>query len=190
MMAHRLMINTRSTPFIGVRLRENRTPAGRRTSTPARRAALYFAYGRDQEARLAGKQRGDWLGPDDRIHTHEAVMSWARQEALRHRYTCDAVLSVPQGDLTPEEFCQALRQGSEIRDWRLMAHRDTDHHHAHVLFFRDQRLEKETFLSWQTAVRAELARLEQQQADRASQQEMNLEADQSRTRSQGVALES
>ncbi len=167
----------RSLPFIGVRMHENRTPTGRRTSTPAKRAALYFAYGRDKQAELEGKQRGEWLGPDGRIQSHDKVMAWAKQEALGHRYTFEAILSVPQGQLTLEQFRQAMQAGDEIADWRLIAHRDTKHSHAHVLFFRDKRLDKETFLSWQTDVRSELARLEQQQLkDQSSRQETELEA--------------
>lgn len=181
-------------PFIGVRMHENRTPTGRRTSTPAKHAALYFAFGRDKKAELEGKQRGEWLGPDGRIQSHDKVMAWARQEALSHRYTFEAILSVPQGELPPDAFCRAMQQGSAISDWRLMAHRDTKHRHAHVLFFRDKRLDKETFLSWQTAVRAELARLEQQQIKaRAARQEMALDADGatklSRAKSRGVSWE-
>ena len=151
-------------PFIGVQMQENRTPTGRRTSTLAQQAAHYFAFGRDKEAQVAGRQRGEWLGPDGRIHSHEAVLTWVRQEALSHRYTFQAILSVPQGQLTGAAFRQAMQKGETIGDWRLMAHDDTDHHHAHVLFFRDQRLDKKQFLSWQTAVRQELVQLEQQQA--------------------------
>ncbi len=164
------MSDRQPIPFIGVRMHQNRTPTGRRTSTPAKRAALYFAYGNernvgDKEAQLEGRQRGEWLGPNGRIQSQETVMAWAKQEALRHRYTFEAILSVPQADLTPEEFCQAMQQGSlvggEISDWRMMAHRDTDYRHAHILFFRDKRFDKKTFLSWQTDVRAELVGLEQ-----------------------------
>jgi len=174
-------------------MRENRTPAGRRTSTPAKRAALYFAFGRDKQAQVEGRQRGEWLGPDGRIQSHEQVMAWARQEALSHRYTFEAILSVPQGKLPPEAFCRAMRQGGAISDWRLMAHRDTRHRHAHVLFFRDKRLDKQTFLSWQTKVRTELTRLEQQQLDgRTAHQELELDADGSTrlslAKSQGVSL--
>ena len=67
------MSHDRPLPFIGVRLHENRTPTGRRTSAPARRAALYLAYGRNKEAQLEGRQRGQWLGPDGRIHSQEEV---------------------------------------------------------------------------------------------------------------------
>jgi hypothetical protein len=177
------MSNNPSPPFVGVRILENRTPTGRRTGTPANRAALYFAFGRDKAAELEGRQRGEWLGSDGRVQTHEAVMAWARQEALRHRYTFEALLSVPQGDLSPKAFCQAMQQGGQIADWRLIAHQDTDYRHAHVLFFRDRRIEKQAFLSWQTAVRTELAGLEQQQlADRAARQEAALERGQERSK--------
>jgi hypothetical protein len=144
-------------------MHENRTATGRRSSTPAKQAALYFAYGRDKQAQQAEKQRGEWLGSDGRVQTHEAVMAWAKQEALHHRYTFQAILSVAQGAVNPEQFCQAMQQGDDISDWRLMAHQDTSHRHAHVLFFGDKRLDKQTFLAWQTAVRQELSRLEQQQ---------------------------
>lgn len=190
------MSNNASEPFIGVQMQENRTPTGRRSSTPAKQAALYFAYGRYPQTQQAEKQRGEWLGPDGRVQTHEAVLAWAKQEALRHRYTFQAILSAPQGDVNPEQFCQAMQQGDEISDWRLMAHQDTSHRHAHVLFFRDKRLDKKTFLAWQTAVRQELSRLEQQQLalpptpalEKEVQLEMALDAAPKRVQRQEVGL--
>lgn len=158
-------------PFIGVRTHRNRTPAGRRTATPARRAARYLAFGSERQAGQTAEPRGQWLGPDGRVRSHEAVLAWAREGALRHRYTFQAVLSVQQGALEPEEFAQAMEKGGLISDWRLMVHRDTDYRHAHVLFFRDHRFQKETFLGWQEQVREELARLEEQQLSSHAAQE-------------------
>lgn len=162
-------------PFIGVRAHRNRTPAGRRTATPARRAALYLAFGSERQAEQSAEQpaepRGQWLGPDGRVRSHESVLAWAQEGALRHRYTFQAVLSVQQGALEPEEFAQAMEKGGLISDWRLMVHRDTDYRHAHVLFFRDHRFQKETFLGWQEQVREELARLEEQQLSSHAAQE-------------------
>ena len=149
----------RPVPFIHVRLQENRTPTGRRTSTPARRAALYYAYGRQREDRLAGRQRGAWLKPDGTVTDHEEVMAWIRAEAPQHRYTFQGLLSVPEGALPGPAFCQALRRGGQIDSWRLITHTDTQHRHAHVLWFGDERLKKDHFLAWQQAVRAELAAL-------------------------------
>lgn len=190
------MTDEHPIPFIGVRLHENRTPTGRRTSTPAKHAVLYFAYGRERQNQLEEKQRGEWLGPDGRVHTHAAVMAWAKEAALNHRYTFEALLCVQQGELTPEQFCQAMGQSREIGDWRLVSHQDTDYRHAHVLFFGDKRLDKTTFLAWQTAVRQELARLEQQQLaaaptpdlEKEVQPEMALTAEPKHVRRQEVGL--
>lgn len=149
-------------PFIGVRVHRNRTPAGRRISTPARRAAHYYAYGRDAALEREGRQRGQWYGPDGRRHSHEEVLAWARREALGHRYTFEALLSVQQGRLTAEAFTRAMQQGETVSDWRLLMHRDTAYRHAHVLFFRDRRLEKGEFQAWQEQVREALLQLEKQ----------------------------
>ena len=150
-----------SVPFIGVRLHENKTPTGRRTQTPAKRIALYVAYGSERtpqgkEARLTKSQRGEWLAPDGRMQTHDEVMSWLRAESFRHRYTFEAILSVRDGDLTGEAFCKAMGQGEAVSEWRLMMHNDTNNSHAHVLFFGDKRMEKKLYLAWQAEVRAEL----------------------------------
>ena len=91
-------------------------------------------------------------------------MAWVKQEALQHRYTCHAIFSLRDGALTPQQFCQAMQQGGDIQDWRLMAHSDTAHSHAHILFFRDKRLHKQRYLAWQTAVREALSKMEKQQS--------------------------
>jgi hypothetical protein len=157
------MTNAHPIPFIGVRAHRNRTPSGRRSSTPARRAARYVAYGRDLAAEAKSTQRGLWYGPDGQARSHEEVLAWARQEALGHRYTFEALLSVQRGALSAADFCEAMQQGEAIGDWRLMAHRDTDYRHAHVLFFRDRRMDKAQFLAWQRQVREALLQLQKQQ---------------------------
>jgi hypothetical protein len=160
-------------PFIGVRIHRNRTPGGRRTSTPARRAAHYYAYGRDAAVESKSRQRGTWYGPDGQRHSHEQVLAWARREALGHRYTFEALLSVQQGRLTAEAFTSAMHKGEAISDWRLLVHRDTGYRHAHVLFFRDRRLEKGEFLAWQQQVREALLQLEKQHT---TEQQLHYEA--------------
>ncbi|MCL4267270.1 MAG: hypothetical protein KJ069_29095 [Anaerolineae bacterium] len=177
-------------PFINVRAQQNRTPTGRRTSTLARRAALYYAYGRDKAAQLEGRQRGEWMGPNGRIYTHEEVMAWVKTNALACRYTFQGILSIPEGELTAAEFGRAMYKGGQIEDWRLLAHDDTRHRHAHVLWFGDKRMDRQAFLSWQTEVRAELVRLEQQQQanDQTVQQEIALDAGRSRSQDQEVGL--
>lgn len=167
------MRSSRPIPFIGVRVHRNRTPSGRRSSTPARRAARYVAYGRDLAAEATSKQRGLWHGPDGKARSHEEVLAWVRQEALGHRYTFEALLSVQRGALSAADFCEAMQQGEAVHDWRLMVHRDTGYRHAHVLFFGDRRLDKAQFLEWQQQVREALLRLEKQHA---AQQQLQQEA--------------
>jgi hypothetical protein len=134
----------------------NRSPSGRHSARPARRWATYFAFGRDREAIAEGRQRGEWHGPLGQQHTHEAVLAWAESNARTFRYTWQALLSVPEGRLDAPAFTQALQAAGEISDWRLVVHDDTGYSHAHVLFFRDKRMEKEQFTRWHDRVRAEL----------------------------------
>jgi len=157
---------TQPVPFIGVRVHGNRTAGGRRSSTAARRAARYLAFGEQQRARQAEGEgveatRGVWYGPDGERRSHKEVMGWLRKEALQHRYTFEAILSAPQGEPTAQEFSKALQHGGEVASWRLMVHEDTTYRHAHVLFFGEKRLDREAFLKWQQRVREALLQMEQ-----------------------------
>ena len=178
--------NNRSLPLIRVTHSQNRTPTGRRTATPARHAARYFAFGRDREAELAGRQRGEWMGPEGRVHDHENVLAWAALQAMAHRYTFQALLSVPEGRLAPADYARALEAAGDeqLGSWRLMAHDDTDYSHAHVLFFGDRRLPKEEYLAWRERVQEELALMESARLDGAA-----LEADMEVAAGAGMGLE-
>ena len=199
------MSHIRSTlPFIHVRTQGNRTPTGPRSSTAARRAVHYYAYGREvsqQQAQTHGRLRGQWLGSDGRVQTHAEVLAWVQQEALRHRYTFQGLLSVPEAELAATAFGRALQAAGQPAEWCLMAHHDTRHAHAHVLWFGDRRPDKAAFLAWQRAVRAELQRLlaEQAQGHAAQQvqglaqsvdeqvgQQAELEPDPADSRRQGI----
>lgn len=151
----------RPLPFVRLTYARNRTPTGRRTATPARKTARYVAFGTDRQAERDGKQRGEWYGPDGQRHTHEEVLVWAAEQATSHRYTFQALLSVPEGRLRPADFCRALREARYIDDWKLMSHDDTGHSHAHVLFFRDGRMDREGFADWHERIRQQLAALEE-----------------------------
>ncbi len=151
----------RSLPFVRLSHTLNRTPTGKRTATPAKRAARYFAFANDRKAEREAKQRGAWYGPGGTTHDHQAVLAWAAAQAKTHAYTFQALLSVPEGRLGAEDFARAMKEGQEIDDWRLLAHNDTAYSHAHVLFFRDSRLERERFAGWHRRIRRELAALEE-----------------------------
>ena len=138
----------------------------------------YIAYGRyedhlDQEA----KQRGLWLDHNGSPATHEEALHWAKEKVHRYGYehTYQLLLSTRYGGLTSADFNHVLRQGSELsdmREWRLMVHDDTDNQHAHVILLRREKLANGRYKEWQQTLQAEL---EQLQAQR--HQERQLETD-------------
>jgi hypothetical protein len=132
----------------------NRTPvARRRSATRARHTANYFAFGRQ----LEGEQRGVWYGPEATPFTHDQVMTWVKEQAMQHELTFQAVLSIPEGQLSAEDYCRAMAAGGDVVDWRLVCHDDTAHSHAHVLFFRDEQFEKSSYLEWHGRVSQSMA---------------------------------
>lgn len=153
------MAKANPLPVVRMAHARNRTPTGKRTATPARKAAVYFAFG--QKANQAtGQQRGEWLGPGGEQHKHEDVLAWAQSQARQHEHTFQALLSVPQARLTGEDYARALEAAGQTEGWRMVVHNDTDYSHAHVLFFRDQRLPRDQFERWQTQVQQALVTLE------------------------------
>lgn len=159
------MNNRQPSPVVRMQRVRNRTRTGKRTSKAARKAAIYFAFGRElpnQASDAQARQRGHWLGPGGETYSHEEALAWAQDAAKKYEYTFQALLSVPQGRLTAEEYGQALEQTGSLPDWRLVVHNDTAYSHAHVLFFRDNRIEKDRYLRWQAEVSRMLAISEQQ----------------------------
>ena len=138
----------------------------------------YIAYGRyedrlDQEA----KQRGLWLDHNGSPAAHEETLHWAKEKVHRYGYehTYQLLLSTRYGGLTAADFNHVLRQGSElsdIREWRMMLHDDTDNQHAHVILLRREKLANGRYKEWQQKMQTEL---EQLQAQR--HQERQLETD-------------
>ena len=138
----------------------------------------YIAYGRyedrfDQET----QQRGLWLDHNGNPAAHEETLHWAKEKVHRYGYehTYQLLLSTRYGGLTAADFNHVLRQGSElsdVREWRLMVHDDTDNQHAHVILLRREKLANGRYKEWQQKMQTEL---EQLQAQR--HQERQLEAD-------------
>jgi hypothetical protein len=54
-------------------------------------------------------------------------MAWVKEQARRHRYTFQDLLSVPEGELTAAAFCRAMQKGGQAGDRRLIAHAGTGH---------------------------------------------------------------
>ena len=161
-----------ASSFVGVQLHTNRTPTGRASTVAVRRAAGYIAYGRQQGAEA--QQRGQWLGADGQVYSHEAVLDWAKERVRERRYTVHVVLSVGQAQLSGDDYRRALAVDETISgEYRLMVHRDSRYSHAHALLFWDKRLEKKRFLQWQAEVQATLS--ERETAQLMSEQMMSEE---------------
>ncbi|MCP5085431.1 MAG: hypothetical protein GY952_01290 [Rhodobacteraceae bacterium] len=112
------MAKTSPHPLVRMQHTRNRTPTGKRTATPARKTANYFAFGRDAN-QADGKQRGEWLGPGGEQHKHEDVLTWAQDQARQHEHTFQALLSVPQARLTGADYARALESTKQIEAWRI-----------------------------------------------------------------------
>ena len=185
----------RPLSFARLQYYANRTKGSKPTTVPVRRTVRYVAYGSEQEQQET--LRGRWYGPDGPT-THEEVQGWAGAGARSHRYTYQAVLSARDGTLSPEAFCQAWEAGRLPQSWRLIRHADSDHDHAHVLFFSHRRLSRRQVKGWNEAVRREIEALVREQAREAAQeavrqQEMTQTAagaqEQEVAHGQGAALE-
>ena len=128
----------------------------------------YIAYGRyedrlDQEA----TQRGVWLDHNGSSAAHEETLHWAKEKVHRYGYehTYQLLLSTRYGGLTAADFNHVLRQGSELsdmREWCLMLHDDTDNQHAHVILLRREKLANGRYKEWQQKMQSELEQLQAQ----------------------------
>lgn len=146
----------------------------------------YIAYGRyedhpsfalrtslDQDA----KPRGLWLDHNGNPAAHEETLRWAKEKVHRYGYehTYQLLLSTRYGGLTAADFNHVLRQGSELsdmREWRMMLHDDTDNQHAHVILLRREKLANGRYKEWQQKMQTEL---EQLQAQRHQERQMETE---------------
>lgn len=138
----------------------------------------YIAYGRyedrfDQET----QQRGLWLDHNGNPAAHEETLHWAKEKVHRYGYehTYQLLLSTRYGGLTAADFNHVLRQGSDlsdIREWRMMLHDDTDNQHAHVILLRREKLANGRYKEWQQKMQTEL---EQLQAQRHQERQLETE---------------
>lgn len=160
--------------IVHARYIKNRTPKGNVTTKRMSRAVHYIGFGHKFENPKA-YLRGQWHNSDGK-QSHEDVVDWAQEQAQHHRYTYTLVLSVRDAMMQDGDFTNSLREAQTETgleqfptDWRLMVHRDSDHDHAHVVFFRDRTVRKAELAQWREALQATLnhyqeQRIEEQQA--------------------------
>ncbi len=154
--------------IVHARYIKNRTPKGRVTIRQLSRAVHYIGYGHKFE-NPKEFLRGQWHSAQGR-HSHEDVVAWAEEQAQSNRYTYTLVLSVRDGMMQDEDFTRTMTSAkwqtqAETRfptDWRLMVHRDSDHDHAHVVFFRDRTVRKAELAQWRESLQATLNSYQEQ----------------------------
>jgi hypothetical protein len=71
------------------------------------------------------------------------------------------VLSVEEHDLMHStDFQKIMEQDHHFVDWRVIEHTNTEHDHAHVIAFRDERLSGNAFKTWQQETCEHITELE------------------------------
>ena len=139
---------------------KNETSGGRPSASKARNSYLYY----DRKLELGAEEemgRGQWFSQYGPEPSHE-VMDWVTKKAKEHKYTYTLMVSVRDAPLQAEHFRHALGQAMDIDDYRLIAHNDTKHAHAHVMVFRDKTYTHEQFHEIKASVQQSLAQQEQE----------------------------
>ena len=147
------------TTFARLRYRLNQTKAGKPTSTHAYNTVTYMGRGKGDNRLEAGHYRGHWFSPDGSV-THQEVAHWANASAKQYPYTYEAILSARNEHLTPDQWSAIMQTGMDnaklTADWRLIAHDDTSHAHAHAIFFSDKKLNWQQVVTWHREITQEL----------------------------------
>jgi len=166
----------------------NRTPTGRSSATGARKLAMYLGYGRGRRAEQEQRaQRGQWLDQKGGKPSHQEVIEWVQQQGKENHYTHQFILSVKDGQLTPEAFNRAMAAGDSLfSEWRLVCHNDSNYSHAHAVAFGKQeiQLKSEAFKEWWREVRQAL----EFERQHAQEQQSQLQQGQEQTGQAAQAL--
>ncbi len=103
--------------------------------TTARRAAQYYTFrdGPDRAQRV-------WHTSDGRVALYDEVQAEIAAGVETAAYTYRVVLSTEAVDLGPAGYHQVL--AGRFERYYFIEHHNTDHPHAHVIGFRNERLRK------------------------------------------------
>lgn len=168
-------------PFVNMRCYQNRTKKGNPSSAKVSKGVYYYGYGTAAE-NPDHIPRGIWFSRNG-WERHGDVVNWAKGSAKNHQFTYTLLLTVRDGRMQDTDFIKAMEAGGLFKDWRLIVHRDTEHEHAHIVTFRDERVPKEEFTQWRELVQdylqqAEMERLALAQEDiaaKAAEQDLELD---------------
>lgn len=152
----------------------NRNQANHRSYKPVRGLLRYIAFGHyAQTLGQTPQQRGTWRDHNGKEQDHKSVVRWALEKVNRHKneFAYQLLLSTRHSGLSDDDFKEAMEAGREISDvydWRLMVHDDTDNQHAHVVLFRKEPLSQKEYKAWQQTMQETL---EERQTERWQEQQ-------------------
>lgn len=168
----------------------NKSAKGRPSYAKMKGLMVYIAFG-GYAAHFGQKteQRGSWIDHNGKTRPHEDTLQWAKAKVHRHgyEYAYSLLLSTRYGGLETDDFKQVLQQSSELsdmREWRMMVHEDTENQHVHAILLRQEKLSKKLYKEWQQKMQSEL---EQLQAQRHQERQIEMEStlEHAEVRSQG-----
>ena len=164
-----------------------RSPANHRSYKPVRGLMRNIGFGLRTEHRTV--PRGQWIDQAGIVHQQRSVEAWAKEKVHRFGYdhAYQLLLSTGQGRLDSADFNTALQTGSDIsnvREWRMMLHADTNNQHAHAILFRHEPLSRKQYLAWQQSMQQTL---DKRQMERLLEQEQSLGRGEQRAQSAEIS---
>lgn len=169
----------RSTIVRGDRI-ANRSQKGNPAFAKARGLIQYIAYGHYQFDKPQEQERGQWLDHNGQEQSHDAILRWAKEKVHQrgYEYTYQLLLSTRHSLVQEQDFNYVLYQGSgisQVNEWRMMLHEDTDNQHAHVVLFRQEALSQAQYKAWQQTMQQSLDQMQQMRQEQQQELAQQLE---------------
>jgi hypothetical protein len=180
----------KTTTFVRIASFANRTKTGRPSATAAGKLAHYCALGREKQHQL--EPRGTWYSEKGQQVSHEEVMAWVQQQGKQLAYTHQFVLSARDVQLSAADYCRAMQAGGQLfSEWRLIAHDDTRHSHAHALAFgpAEIRVKGQEFQEWWHKVHVELEATQSRQLAHQQSEQLEMQLRQEIARRQELQMQ-
>lgn len=137
------------------RFRQNESSQNNISQKVSRRI---LSYSRDKNT---GQERETWTGPLGPT-SEQKVQRWAQAQMRRYRYMYTLILGAnPKIPLHESHFLDIIESDPVFNNWRFIIHTDTATHHAHVIAFMNQLLDRRRFVSWRKDVSLEITAYEE-----------------------------
>ena len=150
--------------LVKMRYIKNRGARGQTVTANLQKVVFYNVYG-DKKLNPEMKQRGAILDQHGEVVRYGEYKSWAMGRAVHHPYAYRVIASPKGHGLANGDFIQAIRTAGERtgfgEQFMIVIHRDTDHTHAHVIFFSDVTMSRKTLEEWKVGFREQIIEIEE-----------------------------